>query len=307
MSRNENIDLRARILLYGNQGINAQHLKEQLGRYLFQSSVDFKKIEEKHQSLWSLRELRLIVGRNLLRQIHTYLKETDYKGMIHNFYLYLFSVWYEESKLGERKGISVIPHVSFRDREDILMATLCRKILDLGVLDKNEVVKCFVHARSSMGGYVLSRDVLRWVGEIINSVNIPNKKSPSSIDWLACGNFYLFINFELLSKLEDEMDYTPGFPNYLSRLDQTTSGLRVQYTKVGDFDKNSGHFVWKTEEDPSIKKELGMVSSHILKLWTGRYYTSETDFHFWVTTPINCFNPFSFNLSKYKKELELWL
>lgn len=310
MSDNEKFDLRSRIILHGNQGVNGEYLRHSLKSYLSLSSKDFKKIEEKPESSRSLRELRLLVGRNILRDVHTYLEETNHNQVINNFPLYLFSVWYDESttesSLGERKGISLIPYVPFRYREDIFMSTLCRTVVDSPYCRRKPVGKWFVNNRQREGCFILSEDVRNWVESRVMDLDIPGTQYLlSKFDWEDFGSFYLWGNMGLFSNLIKELDYDMDLTSP-SLKDNTTRGLRVRYTTEGDFHKETGCLRWKVKEEPSNKGECGELSSSIFKIWTGLSSIPSTHLSWWRSSLLG-FNPWSFNASEYKEKLKLWL
>ena len=311
MSHSEKFDLRERILFWGNQGVNAGYLKSQVHKYLVLSNEDFRKIEEKPQSSWSFRELRLLVGRSIFRKIEDYLEGTDPNKVIYSFPIYLFSVWFSEAEgekgFGTYRGLSLIPHVPFKKREDILMSTLCHFVLMLySRPDKSNIGKSLVDGRWGQGGYVLTDDVLRWINRTVRSMDIPDIKCPNFAFWPQCGSFYLFIDPPTLAKLEDELTFEKDWALSLYSK-STTYGLRVKYTPEGDFDKESGCLKWKVKEDPTIEGEYGPMSSYIFRIWTGRSALDVSNFSLWTSGNIEVFHPFSFDKKEYEESLKQWL
>lgn len=320
MSENEKFDLRDRMILYGNQGVNREYLKHQLGVYLSQSREDFQKIEEKPQSSWSLREFRLLVGRNILREVYTHLEETNNDKLVRSFPLYLFSIWYNEAKkrtdFGEHRGISLIPYVRFKHREDILMSTLCRKALCRNWEPQSGFGELLVNWTDDLGSYILSDDLYDWVYDTLEDIKIPERKKLfHHFDHRAYGSFYLFADCELLGQLSEELDKLIG-ETLSSFKDKTTRGLRIEYDGKGDFDKDSGCLEWTVKEDPTVKGKYGPLVSELLKRWSGLgseptrmgcYYSFHSSFSNWLTGNIALFDPFSFDEHTYKEKLKSWL
>lgn len=320
MSQDEKFDLRDRIILYGNQGVNREYLKHQLGIYLSQSKEDFQMIEEKPKSSWSMRELRLLAGRNILREVYTHLEETNDNKLVCSFPLYLFSIWYNEarkhSSFGEHKGISLIPYVRFKHREDILMSTLCRKALCRNWTPQSGFGELLVNWVDGLGSYILSDDLYDWVYDTLADIKIPERKKLfHHFGHQAFGSFYLFADCELLSILHEELGELYG-ETLSSFKDKTTDGLRLEYEADGDFDKDSGCLEWKVKEDSSVKGKYGPRVSELLKRWIGLgsdptkmgcYYSFQSSFSNWLTANVALFDPFSFDEHMYREKLKFWL